>query len=83
MYIRAGREVIGVKHEVKFGVPQRSLGRADIRFDVSADKAAMGSLLVSNGSVVWFPKHSRRGLKLFWRDLDSLMQQHGKPVERR
>jgi len=40
-------------HEVWFEVPQRELGRADIKFGVWQDGKKIGTLEVSKGSVVW------------------------------
>ncbi len=43
-------------HDVEFNVPPRSLGRADVTFNVKKNGAVLGTLTVSNGSLVWFPK---------------------------
>lgn len=43
-------------HTVKFTLPERELGKADISFEVRKDKEKFGELKISNGSAVWFPK---------------------------
>jgi hypothetical protein len=40
------------KHDVSFSIPQRALGKADVKFQVKSDGAVHGTLEVSNGSVV-------------------------------
>ena len=71
------------KHEVAFDVPKRPLGRADIEFTVKADGAVLGTLTVSNGSLVWFPKGTTKGCKMGWSKFDRLMQEEATKVERR
>jgi len=44
------------KHDVSFNIPQRALGKADVEFQVKRDGIVLGTLAVSNGSIVWFPK---------------------------
>jgi hypothetical protein len=68
-------------HKVKFALPQRELGHADIEFLVFKDGQVFGKLLVSKGAVVWRRKwKSRRGKKLGWVSFDRLMQEHGRSV---
>jgi len=45
-------------------VEKRPLGRADIEFTVKADGSVLGTLTVSNGSLVWFPKVTTYGCKM-------------------
>ena len=71
------------KHEVAFDVPKRPLGRADIEFTVKADGAVLGTLTVSNGSLVWFPKGTTYGCKMGWNKFDRIMQEHATRQERR
>lgn len=66
------------KHEVKFVVPERPLGRADVEFMVKKDSVAVGKLKISNGNVVWVPKGHTYGYQMSWDAFDSLMQEHGK-----
>lgn len=43
-------------HDVLFSIPERALGKADINFVVKRDCSVLGTLAVSNRSLVWFPK---------------------------
>lgn len=71
------------KHEVSFVVPQRPLGRSDVEFLVKRDGKVHGTLAVSNGSVVWFPKGTSYGLKVGWAKFDQMMQDSATRVEKR
>ncbi len=42
-------------HDVKFSIQKRTLGSADVEFDVNKDGSKLGTLKISKGSVVWFP----------------------------
>jgi hypothetical protein len=70
-------------HDVQFSVPQRSLGRADVTFAVRKDRALLGTLTVSNGSLVWFPKKTSYGCKVDWERFNTLMQENAPRVEKR
>ena len=70
------------KHDVTFELPPRELGRSDVKFQVKRDGKMLGTVTVSNGSVVWFPKGVSNGYKATWREFDTLMQK-AKRVERR
>ena len=63
------------RHDVSFNIPQRALGKADVEFQVKRDGAILGTLTVSNGSIVWFPKGTTYGIKKSWAQFDRLMQQ--------
>lgn len=71
------------KHDVSFSIPQRSLGKADVEFLVRSDGAVFGTLAVSNGSVVWFPKGTSYGLKVSWKQFAQMMQDGATRFERR
>jgi hypothetical protein len=62
------------KHDVSFNIPQRALGKADVEFLVKRDGAVLGTLAVSNGSIVWFPKGTTYGLKVGWKKFNDIMQ---------
>lgn len=66
------------KHEVRFVVPERPLGKADVTFTVKRDGETLGHLKVSNGTIVWVPKNKSYGFKLDWVRFSELMQQNGK-----
>jgi hypothetical protein len=70
-------------HEVQFCIPARQLGRSDIEFIVKRDKDLLGTLKVSNGSLVWFPKNTREGYKLSWAKFDEIMTSNAQSKEHR
>ena len=71
------------KHDVSFNIPQRALGKADVEFQVKRDGVVFGTLAVSNGSVVWFPKGATYGLKVGWKKFNDMMQESATRFERR
>ena len=71
------------KHDVSFNIPQRALGKADVEFLVKSDGTVLGTLAVSNGSVVWFPKGTTYGLKVGWKKFDDMMQESATRFEKR
>lgn len=71
------------KHDVFFEVPTRKLGRSDVSFSVKSDGETLGTLTVSNGSVVWFPRGTTNGFKMGWPRFDKIMREHARRVERR
>lgn len=66
-------------HNVVFTIPERKLGKADIVFKVRSDSTMIGTLKVSNGTIVWVPANATYGYKLPWKSFDKLMQDQGKP----
>lgn len=71
------------KHDVSFSIPSRSLGKADVKFQVKRDGAAHGTLEVSNGSMVWFSKGTTYGLKVSWVKFEKIMRENATRFERR
>ena len=71
------------KRGVFFGISQRSLGKADVEFQVKQDGIVLGTLAVSNGSIVCFPKGTTYGLKMGWTKFDRLMQSEATRFEKR
>lgn len=70
-------------HEVKFTIPQRSLGHADVEFEVSRDGSFFGTLKVSNGSIVWEPAHAKKyEYKVSWAKFDAFAQAEGRQISR-
>ena len=61
-------------HDVKFAIPERELGKADIEFKIKKDGKRFGTLRVSKGSIVWFPKDKSYGHKTSWDALDDFMK---------
>lgn len=61
-------------HDVKFSIPERELGKADIEFIVKKNGNRIGTMRVSKGSIVWIPKDRSYGHKASWSDFDEFMQ---------
>lgn len=70
-------------HNVQFSIPPRDLGRADIVFRVKRGGSVLGTLEVSKGSVVWFPKDASYGHRIGWAAFDLLMKNGGTRAEKR
>jgi len=70
-------------NDVEFLVPRRKLGRSDIEFRVKRDGQVWGTLKVSNGSLVWFPKNTKIGHRMGWKRFDKVMKNNSRGEERR
>lgn len=62
-------------HHVRFSIPERELGKADIEFKVKKDGKVFGTLRVSKGSIVWLAKDTTYEYKIGWNDFDAMMRQ--------
>jgi len=71
------------KHDVSFDVPKRQLGKTDVNFFIRSDGEILGKLSISNGSIVWFPRLSRKGRKMGWKRFDEMMQENARRREQR
>ena len=47
-----------------FEVRERKLGRSDVKFEIKRDGEKFGTMTISNGSVVWFPRGTSNGSKM-------------------
>jgi hypothetical protein len=70
-------------HLVRFEIPRRDLGKADVDFHIWSNGARVGLLRVSKGAVVWYSKNARRGRRISWLKFSELMEGHGRKRERR
>jgi hypothetical protein len=70
-------------NEVSFSIPPRILGRSDVEFLVRTDGEVLGTLKVSKGSLVWFPKSTTKGHRISWNRFDTLMQERAPGSEYR
>lgn len=66
------------RHDVRFTIPERGLGNADIEFAVYQDGERLGLLKVSKGAVVWRHANKKLGRVMDWATLDRLMQAEGR-----
>jgi len=61
-------------HDVRFSIPERELGKADIEFKIKQNGKVLGTLRVSKGSIVWLPKGTTYGHKIGWIKFDEFMK---------
>jgi hypothetical protein len=66
------------RHEVRFLLPWRRLGKEDVVFRVAQDDELLGTLKVSKGAVVWWPGKAKLGFKMDWERFDALMREQGR-----
>lgn len=66
------------RHDVRFTIPERRLGNADIEFTVFSDGDRLGLLKLSKGAVVWRPANKKRGFVLGWDAFDRAMRERGR-----
>ena len=65
------------QHDVKFDVPVRPLGNADVRFIVYRNDDKFGVLRISKGNVEWSGKGKRRR-RLNWKRFAALFENAAK-----
>ncbi len=61
-------------HSVQFSIPERNLGRSDVEFKVKQGETILGTLRISKGALVWFPKNTSRGHKIGWAKFHEIMK---------
>lgn len=71
-----------VAHKVTFSIPKRDLGVADVAFNVTRNGEKFGTLQVSRGSLVWYPRDKKIGHKMSWLKFDQDAQKYRK-IEKR
>lgn len=71
-----------MKHQVNFSIPTRDLGKADVEFNVAIDGNRLGTLRVSQGSVVWYPSGNTYGHKASLTDFGGAMCQFARSERR-
>ncbi len=69
-------------HDVRFSIPDRELGKADIEFKIKKNGKVFGTLRVSKGSIVWLPKDTSYGHKIGWNTFHDVMRQQKKYEKR-
>jgi hypothetical protein len=69
-------------HDVRFSIPERELGKADIEFKIKKAGKLFGTLRVSKGSIVWLPKDTTYGHKIGWKMFDEIMQSQKRSEKR-
>jgi hypothetical protein len=66
------------RHDVRFTLPERTLGNSDIEFTVYSDDERLGVLKVSKGAVVWRHANKRLGHIMDWDTFDRVMRAEGR-----
>jgi len=66
------------RHDVRFTIPERRLGNADIEFAVYSDDERLGLLKVSKGAIVWRHANKKLGHTLDWTAFDRVMRAEGR-----
>ncbi len=70
-------------HKVRMDLPERELGRSDALFKVKKNGKMFGTLAISNGSVVWYPRYTSYGYKMGWSKFDQVMKSEATRFEKR
>lgn len=70
-------------YDVTFTVPSRPLGKADVTFVVKDGDRVLGTLEVSKGAIVWYPKKTTYGCKATWQEFHRIAQQKFNRTETR
>lgn len=65
------------QHDVRFTVPQRPVGNADIEFVVYRNGKKYGDLRVSKGAMEWIPADKTWGTKFSWKQFNEAAKKHG------
>ncbi len=65
-------------YKVRFTLPERELGNADVSFWASEDGRLVGELLISKGAVEWRPRDSQHSYKLNWTRFDQVAREAGR-----
>ena len=53
-------------HDVLFSIPEQPLGKVDTTYQVKRDGEVFGTLHISKGALVWYPKGNSYGHKMTW-----------------
>ena len=75
--------ILMAKHKVVMKLPPREIKRADVSFKVKRNGKLLGTLEISNGSIVWYPSGTTYGSKMSWAKFDKMMDENASRVELR
>jgi hypothetical protein len=65
------------KHQVNAKLQARGVSFWDLEIEVVADGTTIGRLFITQDSVDWRPRHSRRTYQLTWARFDELIHDYG------
>jgi hypothetical protein len=64
------------RHDVEMKIPTTKMVlHADVVFEVRSDDEKLGELHVSQGSIDWYPRSSKKPRRLRWEQFDRLMEE--------
>jgi len=64
------------RHDVEMRIPTTKMVlHADVVFEVRSDDEKLGELHVSQGSIDWYPRSSKKPRRLRWEQFDRLMDE--------
>jgi hypothetical protein len=66
------------RHSVRITMPDRKIQKKDVEFIVTRNRAKLGTLSVSQGTIDWTPAGGQKPYKMGWKTFDSLMQEKGR-----
>jgi hypothetical protein len=62
------------KHNVYVNLPNRELGKVDAIFTILQDGSVLGQINISKGGIDYYPKNSKKPIKIGWSKFDKLAQ---------
>jgi hypothetical protein len=62
-------------HRIELEIPVKAIVNADARFIIYSDNEKLGELLISKGSLDWWPARRRRRVRLRWEAFAGLMDE--------
>lgn len=63
-------------HRIELEIPVNAIVNADARFVIYSDNEKLGELLISKGSLDWWPARRRKKVRLRWEAFAKLMEEH-------
>lgn len=63
------------KHDIKFSIPEKDLGKVDISFSIKEDEKVLGKLDISKGGIDWYAKNAKTPKRISWSKLAELLNE--------
>lgn len=67
--------IVMAKHDIKFSIPEKDLGKVDVSFSIKEDGKQLGRLEISKGGVDWYPKSAQTPKRFIWSKLAELLNE--------
>jgi hypothetical protein len=61
------------EHMVRVSQPSRELVNSDVTFEIYSDGQKLGTMLVSKGTVDWFPRNAQTSISLQWEEFADVL----------